>query len=145
MTIGENVANTFKQNPIIAYILDDETKQGIDVPIVVHLCKEAPNNEYDNVFYESEEEKTKGHSMVNDPVFHEYFGSTNLFSVEPLDQNNMSLIKRYATFTQNTVYLTNKEIPLQEYNHLKEKLSVCFWENDKRFISVKTTDLFVEL
>jgi hypothetical protein len=145
MTIGETVASAFAQNPIITYILDDETKQGIDIPIAVHLCKEAPNNEYDNVFYQSEEEKTKEQAMINEPIFHEYFGSTNLFSVEPLDQTNASLIKRYATFTQNTVYLTNKEIPLQEYNHLKEKLSVCFWENDKRFISVKTTDLFVEL
>uniref|UniRef100_A0A6C0D359 Uncharacterized protein n=1 Tax=viral metagenome TaxID=1070528 RepID=A0A6C0D359_9ZZZZ len=145
MTLSENVFNAFIENPIITYILDDETRQGIDIPIVVYLCKEAPNNEYDNVFYESEDEKRKQRTLVNTPVFHEYFGTTNLFSMNPLDQTNLNLIKRFATFTQNTVYLLNKEIPLQEYKYIKEKLSVCFWENENEFLSVKTTDLFIEL
>jgi hypothetical protein len=143
--INENVSTTFAEHPILQYILDEETGQGIDIPIVAYLCKEAPNNDYDNVFYESEEEKQGEHSVVQESIFHDVLGTTNLFSREPLEQTNLSLIKRFATFTQNTVYLLNKEIPLIEYSHIKEKLSIFFWENENEFISVKTTDLFVEL
>uniref|UniRef100_A0A6C0ASJ6 Uncharacterized protein n=1 Tax=viral metagenome TaxID=1070528 RepID=A0A6C0ASJ6_9ZZZZ len=145
LTVGENMIKTLEQHPILQYILNDETSGAIDIPIVVYICKEAPDSSYDNVFYESEEEQNREHSMIYEPIFHEQFGSTHVFSKEPLDENNQHLIKRFATFTQNTVYLLNKNIPLGEYSHLKEKLSVCFWENDSEFFSVKTTDLFIEL
>jgi hypothetical protein len=121
------------------------SSNAVEIPLSVYIC-ESNNNEQINSYYdETFEEKTE--SLINQRIIHPIFGSTYLFTTQPLEYNNLSKIKRFALFSNSVIYLLNKDIPIDEYKsqQINEYTGICFYEDNSEFWSIKDSNLFIEL
>ena len=152
--------------PIEQYIIDmfneyqvlndikDSTNFPIEKPIILYQCNGTYKN-YENNYYNENEDRSKSISIMDERIDHDVFGNVYLFSIEPLEYDNLSKIKRYAAFINNTLYMLNKtnitkeELVGDEPNISKLPFKtyhcISFKEDDKDYWSINTNHLFVEL
>ena len=143
LAVSENMSNLFYENPLMMYITN--SSNAVEIPLSVYICQ-SNNNRYNNLHY-AEENNQKTESLINQRVIHSIFGSTYLFTTEPIEYNNLSNIKRFALFSNSVIYLLNKDIPIEEYKsqQINEYTSICFYEDNSEFWSIKDSNLFIEL
>lgn len=152
--------------PIKQYIIDmfneyhvlneikDSTNFPIEKPIILYQCIGTYKN-YENNYYNENEHRSKSISIMDERIDHDIFGNVFLFSTEPLEYDNLSKIKRYAAFINNTLYMLNKtnitkeELVGDETNITKLPFKtyhcISFKEDDKDYWSINTNHLFIEL
>ena len=152
--------------PIKQYIIDmfneykvlnnikDSTNFPIEKPIILYQCNGTYKN-YENNYYNENEHRSKSISMMDERIDHDVFGNIYLFSIQPLEYDNLSKIKRYAAFVNNTLYMLNdtnitKEELVgdeQDISKLPFKTYHCisFKEDEKDYWSINTNHLFIEL
>jgi hypothetical protein len=152
--------------PIEQYIIDmfteyqvlneikDSTNFPIEKPIILYQCIGTYKN-YENNYYYENEHRSKSISIMDERIDHDVFGNVYLFSIEPFEYDNLSKIKRYAAFINNTLYMLNKtnitkeELVGDEPNISKLPFKtyhcISFKEDDKDYWSINTNHLFVEL
>ena len=152
--------------PIEQYIIDmfteyqvlndikDSTNFPIEKPIILYQCNGTYKN-YENNYYYENEHRSKSISIMDERIDHDVFGNVYLFSIEPFEYDNLSKIKRYAAFINNTLYMLNKtnitkeELVGDEPNISKLPFKtyhcISFKEDDKDYWSINTNHLFVEL
>lgn len=134
--------------------IKDSTNFPIEKPIILYQCNGTYKN-YENNYYNENEHRSKSISILDERVEHDVFGNIYLFSIEPLEYNNLSKIKRYAAFVNNTLYMLNdtnvtkeelvgdetdiSKLPFKTYH------CISFKEDDKDYWSINTNQLFVEL
>jgi hypothetical protein len=160
------IKNRILDIPIKQYIIDmfneykvlnnikDSTNFPIEKPIILYQCNGTYKN-YENNYYNENEHRGESISMLDERVEHDVFGNIYLFSIQPLEYDNLSKIKRYAAFVNNTLYILNdtnitKEELVgdeQDISKLPFKTYHCisFKEDDKDYWSINTNQLFVEL
>lgn len=152
--------------PIKDYIIDmfneykvlnnikDSTKFPIEKPIILYQCNGTYKN-YENNYYNENENHNKSISLIDERIEHEVFGNIYLFSVQPLEYDNLSKIKRYAAFINNTLYmLNNTNLTKEELVGDETEISklpfktyhcISFNEDGKEYWTINTNQLFVEL
>jgi hypothetical protein len=134
--------------------IKDSTNFPIEKPIILYQCNGTYKN-YENNYYNENEQRSKSISMMDERVEHDVFGNIYLFSIQPLEYDNLSKIKRYAAFINNTLYMLNdtnvtkeelvgdetdiSKLPFKTYH------CISFKEDDKDYWSINTNQLFVEL
>lgn len=134
--------------------IKDSTNFPIEKPIILYQCNGTYKN-YENNYYNENEHRSKSISILDERVENDIFGNIYLFSIEPLEYNNLSKIKRYAAFINNTLYMLNdtnvtkeelvgdetdiSKLPFKTYH------CISFKEDDKDYWSINTNQLFVEL
>ena len=134
--------------------IKDSTNFPIEKPIILYQCNGTYKN-YENNYYNENEHRSKSISIMDERVEHDVFGNIYLFSIEPLEYDNLSKIKRYAAFINNTLYMLNdtnvtkeelvgdetdiSKLPFKTYH------CISFKEDDKDYWSINTNQLFVEL
>jgi len=160
------IKNRILDIPVKQYIIDmfneyqvlnnikDSTDFPIERPIMLYQCNGTYKN-YENNYYNENEDRGKSISIIDERIEHDVFGNIYLFSTEPLEYNNLSKIKRYAAFINNTLYMLNKtnitkeeligdetdvsKLPFKTYH------CISFKEDDKDYWSINTNHLFIEL
>jgi hypothetical protein len=160
------IKNRILDIPVKQYIIDmfneyqvlnnikDSTDFPIERPIMLYQCNGTYKN-YENNYYNDNEDRGKSISIIDERIEHDVFGNIYLFSTEPLEYNNLSKIKRYAAFINNTLYMLNKtnitkeeligdetdvsKLPFKTYH------CISFKEDDKDYWSINTNHLFIEL
>lgn len=152
--------------PIKDYIIDmfneykvlnnikDSTNFPIEKPIILYQCNGTYKN-YENNYYNENENHNKSISLIDERIEHEVFGNIYLFSVQPLEYDNLSKIKRYAAFINNTLYmLNNTNLTKEELVGDETEISklpfktyhcISFNEDGKEYWTINTNQLFVEL
>ena len=152
--------------PIKDYIIDmfneykvlnnikDSTNFPIEKPIILYQCNGTYKN-YENNYYNENENHNKSISLIDERIEHEVFGNIYLFSVQPLEYDNLSKIKRYAAFINNTLYmLNNTNLTKEELVGEETEISklpfktyhcISFNEDGKEYWTINTNQLFVEL
>jgi hypothetical protein len=135
-------------------IIKDSTNYPIETPIILFQCNGTYKN-YENNYYNEIEDRSKSISIIDERIEHDIFGNIYLFSTEPLEYDNLSKIKRYAAFINNTLYMLNKKNITKEelvgdetdISKLPFKTYHCisFNEDEKDYWSINTNQLFVEL
>jgi hypothetical protein len=142
--VQEYIHNLFYENPFMKYI-NNSSGLAIEIPIIVYICEET-NGSYDNSYYNVDETRENTTSLIDKRTNHEIFGSSYLFTSDPLNYNNLSKIKRFALFTSTSIYLLNDNVGfLPEYKLLRDYEMICFKENESEYWSVKKSALFFEL
>ena len=72
----------------------------IKIPHVLYRCT-FEDNKYENILDNSEDT----FSIIDDRIEHPLLGNSFIFSVDPLQTDNVKSLKRYAVFTLKPVYL----------------------------------------
>ena len=144
LPISENLYNLFDENPLMMYITN--SSNAIEIPLSVYICEVNNEEKYINSYYRQENNQNT-ESLINPRITHPVFGSTYLFTTEPLDYDNLSNIKRFALFSNSVIYLLNNDIPIDEYKsqNINEYTGICFNQDNSEFWSIKDSNLFIEL
>ena len=151
--IKDYIIEMFNEYQVLT-IIKDSTDFPIETPIILYQCNGSYKN-YENNYYNESEDRSKSLSIIDERIEHEVFGNIYLFSVQPLEYDNLSKIKRYAAFITNTLYMLNKtnitkeelvgdetdisKLPFKTYH------CISFKEDDKDYWSINTNQLFIEL
>ena len=151
--IKDYIIEMFNEYKVLNNI-KDSTNFPIEKPIILYQCNGTYKN-YENNYYNENEQRSKSISIMDERVEHDVFGNIYLFSIEPLEYDNLSKIKRYAAFINNTLYMLNdanvtkeelvgdetdiSKLPFKTYH------CISFKEDDKDYWSINTNQLFVEL
>lgn len=151
--IKDYIIEMFNEYQVLT-IIKDSTDFPIETPIILYQCNGIYKN-YENNYYNESEDRSKSLSIIDERLEHAVFGNIYLFSVQPLEYDNLSKIKRYAAFINNTLYMLNKtnitkeelvgdetdisKLPFKTYH------CISFNEDDKDYWSINTNQLFVEL
>jgi len=165
--VHEFTHKLFEKHPFITYILDNNGHP-IYVPCCLYLCEGSSSN-YDNEYYEEDENRNTTQSLIDPQITHDLFGKIYLFSTIPFEFNNLSKLKRYAVFIEDTLYILNENFPLTKDILKKSKMNsinnndkcetsdfifqktykdyscICFFENGVELWSIESNTLFVEL
>ena len=151
--IKDYIIEMFNEYKVLNNI-KDSTNFPIEKPIILYQCNGTYKN-YENNYYNENEQRSKSISIMDERVEHDVFGNIYLFSIEPLEYDNLSKIKRYAAFINNTLYMLNdtnvtkeelvgdetdiSKLPFKTYH------CISFKEDGKDYWSINTNQLFVEL
>jgi len=136
-----NLFNTFSD---LLYIKDNHGEPA-KLPYSMYLVENDLN-----VLYEDADFRNSKHLLIHPMQIHHVFHNTYLFSVEPLEYNIMSRIKRYAVLIDDPLYIFNYDMSLKDsiqsqgVENLDKLRNVRYFEKSKEMWSVKNANSFVE-
>jgi hypothetical protein len=159
----ENTVFTFFHLHPVLISLTNNTGDRVSLPICLYLCEIADSDaslgehdlEYRNIAYSSTETKNSAKSLVRNSIEHDVFGNVFVFSMYPLVENE--LVKRFAVFVGEPLYIFNKTTPLRKiksiqpgkhherYNPTDNYLSIYFFENQHPLWCLRSGEQFTEI
>jgi len=157
--IDTAVFTLFHLHPVLIS-LTNNTGDRVSLPICLYLCETTDSDsplgerdlEYRNVAYSSNEMKNNSKSLVRNSTEHDVFGDAFIFSMYPLVENE--LVKRFAVFVGEPLYILNKTTPLRKIksipadkdeNPIDDYLSIYFFENQQSLWCIRNGEQFTEI
>jgi len=139
--LSNNIVELFKSENLLTYMYDKNNNPAY-CPIVVHLC-ENQNGGYVSSLYT--DNKIEYRSLIGNEVDHPVVGNGHLFSKSILGTDISSIVKRFALFHQDAVYVLHDNFEQDEYNMISNKACVCFSYDGEEYWSTKSMELFNEI
>jgi hypothetical protein len=142
VSVKESNYILFYENPNLLYI-KNENKEPIEIPISAYICNKDGKNSHHN----KEEDYNNSTSLIDEKFEHPVFRQVYLFSYEPIEYDNLNLIKRYALFTKETIYFLNTDFELTPDMNIDigDNTRFSFYKDGKLFWALKSVEDFLEL
>jgi hypothetical protein len=146
--IDSQVGNLFREHEYMKFILD---KDGHPVRIPSCMYQVEKNGvDYENSVYEEGVNWKTEESGFDSQLDHPIFGNVYLFSTDLVDTNTSENVKRFAGFTQDVLYIMNKNFALEENlvankEDFRDFTGVSFYENGVECMAFYTNGVFMEL
>lgn len=146
--IDSQVGNLFREHEYMKFILD---KDGHPVRIPSCMYQVEKNGvDYENSVYEEGVNWKTEESGFDSQLDHPIFGNVYLFSTDLVDTNTSQNVKRFAGFTQDVLYIMNKNFALEENlvankEDFRDFTGVSFYENGVECMAFYTNGVFMEL
>lgn len=161
--IEPKILDFLNEHDYMKYITDNDNHP-VSIPNCMYMVENI-NGVYENVEYEEGERRANVNSPIHTQVDHPIFGLVYLFSYIPLENSDGQNItpsdetslpflsgryKRFAVFTQDTLYMMNQTYPLgenlAEYRADFDDFStVCFYEDGIEYIATRKNGVFMEI
>ena len=140
--VKESNYKLFYDNPILIYIRDSN-RQPMEIPISGYLCTNNADNVIKNAY--DIEGSPSAVSLITEKIDHPVFKEIYMFSYEPIDYENLDLIKRYAIFSKDAIYFLNNDFELPTDIEIDDNSAYSFYQEGKLFWATKTVENFTEL
>jgi hypothetical protein len=175
-TIDDIVFRLFAENSSLIYIKKHSDLENTNVllPHSLYLCQEDPNKEYDNVYFTNSRPfefstgnstdnleqapravsnlrwyKNQSITVFNNTISSPIFGTTYLFTREPLENQNIENIKRFAVRIENPLYIFNHDKDITHFVNAEEneyqEENISFFISDIAFWTIKDPNAFTEI
>jgi hypothetical protein len=162
-SIDKTIYDLFLEHDSLKYIKNhriDSPRSYVISPTILYLCQEDENGNYDNVL-NNDDENNQDMNLFYQPLNHPLFGTTYLFTTNPLDYQQLSSLKRFAVMIHDPLFLftptPSTDVPVSSPNMLttfpalyddEENMidrNIHFEENDIEYWSIKNAGLFIEI
>jgi hypothetical protein len=146
--IDSKVGNLFREHEYMKFILD---KDGHPVSIPICMYQVEKNGvDYENSVYEEGVNWKTEESGFDPQIDHPIFGNVYLFSTDLVETNSYQNVKRFVGFTQDVLYIMNKNFALEENlvankEDFRDFTGVSFYENGAECMAFYTNGVFMEL
>jgi len=127
--VDKNLYLMFHKNEYMT-LIKDVYGEPIVKPCCLYLCQKNEKGDYENVYYKNEEERRQGNSII-EPITHETFGDSYIFTTDPFVKYNFPNIKRFANFIDNTLYVLNQRTLIEDINFVDEPDDIEDDDNDE--------------
>jgi len=146
--IDGQVGNLFREHEYMKFILDKDGHP-VRIPICMYQV-EKDGVDYENSVYEEGVNWKTEESGFDSQLDHPIFGNIYLFSTDLLETNTSQNVKRFAGFTQDVLYIMNKNFALEENlvankEDFRDFTGVSFYENGVECMAFYTNGVFMEL
>jgi len=146
--VDPKIIDLFNKYEYMKYIVD---KKGhpVEIPVCLYMCEKI-NGINENLYYENNKKSITDESYLDIQHEHPILGSVYLFSETPFDSIETNKLKRHAVFIQNTLYIMNRDFPLEENIHkykedFNEFSAVSFYEGNNEIYAAHTNGIFTEI
>lgn len=136
--ISPIVIETFKNIKVLSQI-QTSNRENFPIPRIVYLCEKKEDN-YQNIYFEDNENAFNIVTVMNETIEHPILQDIYLFSREPLEEINLTKIKRFIMFINNGV-MVQGELTIE---NIPESQIIGFKENEKEFWCTKSPRFFSE-